>query len=59
MKTMKAIFGAFDRTDWRVFRFYLGLLLIGYGASQVHPGLGFALVGLLLVIHEKRLKGWL
>ena len=38
--------------------FFGGLLMLGYGLTQFHDGLGIALVGLLLVLYMRPLKGW-
>lgn len=38
--------------------FFGGLILLGYGLSQLQDGLGYALVGLLLVLYVRPLKGW-
>ncbi len=38
--------------------FFGGLLLLCYGLQTIVPGSGYALVGLLLVLYVRPLKGW-
>ncbi len=46
----------FDREDFPVVLFTIGLSLLGYGLSQFHRGLGFAAVGLLVVLYVRPLS---
>lgn len=48
----------FDRNDIPFSIFVLGLVLVGYGFSQYHHGLGLAIDGVLLVVYTKPLKRW-
>lgn len=38
--------------------FFGGLFLLAYGAERLHQGLGLFLVGLILVLYVRPLKGW-
>ena len=49
---------AFDSADIPHAIFFLGIILLGYGAARFHDGLGFVVAGALLVIYVKPLRGW-
>lgn len=59
MKHLRAFLSAFDSSDLPVFVFILGLVLLAYGASQFHDGLGAVVIGVLLIIYVKPLGRWL
>ena len=52
------VISAFDAKDLPVVVFLVGLALLCYGAESIRPGVGFLLVGFLLVFYVRRLKGW-
>ena len=59
MQKLRAFLTHFDRSDIRPAVFYLGLVLMCYGSETLQDGSGFAVVGLLLVLYVRPLKGWL
>jgi hypothetical protein len=57
-RQLVSICSAFDRDDVPIVMFVFGLSLLGYGASQFHPGLGPVVVGILTVFYAKPLSRW-
>ncbi len=57
-RLLNSVRSAFDKEDVPISIFVLGLILIAYGASQIHHGAGPILVGFLLVIYVKPLSRW-
>lgn len=53
-----SLLSAFDRKDLPVAAFVIGLIFLGYGASQIHHGVGPIIVGALLVIYVRPLIKW-
>ena len=58
MKGLKAILSAFDRNDIPQMLVIVGCLLLGYGFSRLHDGLGMVAVGLILILYVRPLRGW-
>lgn len=50
---------SFDSADIPVGILIFGLVLIGYGASQLHHGVGPLVVGALAVLYVRPLLGWI
>lgn len=59
MRYIKTILGAFDGSDIPIAVFCAGLILIAYGASRIHDGLGAVSVGIILILYVKPLARWL
>jgi len=57
-KRVSDFLSGFNRKDIPGALMTLGLCLLGYGASQIRPGYGPIIVGLLVVFHVKPLKRW-
>lgn len=57
-KLLSRTLSAFDAKDLPVVVFLVGLALLCYGAESIRPGGGFLLVGFLLVLYVRPLKGW-
>ena len=55
---MKRVTGAFDAKDIPVAVLAVGLAVLTYGANWIRPGLGFLILGALLVLYVRPLKGW-
>lgn len=53
-----SIVSSFDRQDIPIVTLILGLSLVGYGASQIRPGIGPIIVGVLMVLYAKPLSRW-
>lgn len=58
MKTLRALISAFDVADVPIAVFCVALILIAYGASRIHDGLGALAVGVILVLYVKPLVRW-
>ncbi len=47
---------SFDADDLPIVVFFFALVLLGYGLSQFHRGLGFAVDGFLLMLYVRPLS---
>ncbi len=57
-RLLQVLATAFDSKDLPVLTFFFALIMLGYGAGQFHDGLGFVVVGLILVLYVCPLKSW-
>jgi len=57
-KRIVEFISGFNRKDIPGALMTIGLSLLGYGASQIRPGYGPIIVGLLLVLYVKPLTRW-
>ena len=55
---VRKLFALFDASDIPAVVLILGFGLLGYGASQFHPGLGQFIVGALMVFYVRPLVRW-
>jgi len=49
----------FDKSDIGPALLYGGFTVLSYGASTLHAGFGFLMLGVLLVLHIKPLGRWI
>lgn len=55
---LSALASLFDRSDIPILLLILGVVLLGYGASRVHDGAGFPVVGILIILYARPLMRW-